>query len=292
MKEPLIIGSVRPSLVGDCIASLPLTTYLKKIFPNCYQVAYIDKKCVSVIPFLTNHPNIDEIYVSELTDKISKINEEYFNNFDIVFEPFPPVINSFWFNEINLVESLFRMNIVRWHGRINPIEFNKLTKEEKYPKLFQYFDIPRFNKTIAIWGETGYGNNDPTIKQRSPPKEFWTELIDDLNKLGFQIRQYGHPKSASLGSCVKDCRNLSLFDAVKESLGCDLILGTDSGSQHILAAYGARQCILYTNWRENHVRNFEALLPINFKNNLISLYFPDITNIDKNVVIDTVKQLI
>ena len=62
---------------------------------------------------------------------------------------------------------------------------------------------------------------------------------------------------------------MSLFDSIKISLGCDLVITTDSGVSHIFGAYGMNQICLYSPYQENHFQNFEAMTPMNYKNNLI-----------------------
>jgi ADP-heptose:LPS heptosyltransferase len=294
-----IANCLRPSLLGDVICSLPFLIYLEKKYSgiglyrnNSYKSVYIDKKCQQIVPFLLNHPLIDKIYISELADRVSQKDEEFFKGFDLVFEPFVPLYDEGWFNKIDLTEGIFRINFLRGKGYINPEEWNLLTEAEKKPRLDQYFDVERRPKTIAIWPNPGYNNNDVEAAKRGPSKAWWLDLIVDLKAMGYTVCQYGFPSSEPFHGFTENRLNLSLFDGIKESLGCDLCIGTDSGSSRILGAYGARQIVLYATYRPGHTTNFTCFVPVNYKNNLISFMGkPIIDNIDKELVLKAVEQL-
>lgn len=291
-KNFKIFGCTRNSMLGDIIVSLPFLNYLEKVYPNSYKCAYIDKKCGQIAPFLINHSLIDKIQVSDESDKITQKDIDFINGFDLKFHPFPQHPGEHdWFNKRNIIEETFRMNFLIGQGYINPNEYEKLTEEEKKPRLYQWFNTKRENKTIALWCESGYANQDETINQRSPSFEFWSKLVDILVK-DYKVIQLGHPNSKLLeNKKIIDLRNLSLFDAVKISLGCDLVIGTDSGSQWIIGAYGHPQICLYTNYKKDHIQNKKAFLPVNYKNNLVDIYGKDgnINNIEVEEVLEKVK---
>lgn len=292
-KSPSIFGVVRPSLLGDVVASLPFLNYLEKIYPESYKLAYIDKKCAQILPFLINHPLIDKIQVSEQPDNISLNDLKLFEFFDIIFNPFPRLTRPDYYNYHHITKELFCMNEIIWKNeRINSKEWDKLSEKERQPKLYQWFDIERKNKTIAIWPFSGYSTKQDSLSPnlRSPSKEWWIKLIDMLSD--YKIIQFGHPKSEKLNDPrIIDCRQLNLFDAVKISLGCDLSITTDSGVSWILGAYGVNQIVLYTNYLPNHYQNFDAMVAVNWKNNIISLFGENgINNINQEKVIDSIKK--
>ncbi len=281
-------------MLGDIIGSLPFLTYLEKIRPGSYKMVYIDKKCAHIAPFLLNHPLIDKIYISEDSDKVSEKDAEYCKKFDMVFEPFVSVYFQDWFNTIHITESLFRLNFLCGSGYIDPKEWDRLTEEEKCPKLYQWFEpIEYWRKTIAIWPFSGYANSDASIQLRSPSLEWWEKMVELLYEAGFDVNQYGHPESPLIGDgkTVDDFRDMSLFDAIKDSLACDLSITTDSGSSWLLNAYGHENICLYTNYKEGHVTNVDAYVPKNWKNNLISIYGKDnINNIKQEEVLESIKR--
>jgi ADP-heptose:LPS heptosyltransferase len=265
-KSPLISYALT-SMYGDLICRLPFLNYLEKRFPNSYKSVYIDPKCSQIAPFLLNHPLIDNIYISDKDDIITEQDKDYFRRFDLAFHPYPQVTRPDYYNHWGVLEENLRMATLINGGRINPAELSLLTPEEKYPKLTQWFNIEKQEKTIAVLPFSGY-NNDPSIQKRSPSKEWWLELVKKLRDKGYRINQYGSPKSELLDhAAVFDRRKLGLFDMVKEVLSCELSISTDSGSAWILGAYGTKQVIIYSNYLNDHHTNTDAFKPLNCKGN-------------------------
>lgn len=289
-----IFGCTRNSLIGDIIVSLPFLTYLEKKYPKSYKCSYIDKKCSQIIPFLINHPLIDKIQISNKSDEVTNIDIDFINKFDIKYHPFPqhPYEHDYW-NHRHFVHETFLMNFKIHEGYIDPMEWNSLTKEETFPKLSQWFDISKNDKSIAIWPFSGY-TRDSSISSnlRSPSKEWWNSLC--LMLPDYKILQFGHPDSESLeGKNIIDCRRYSLFDAIKASLGCDCSITTDSGPSWILGAYGANQICLYTNYAINHHSNLDCYVPLNHKGNLIPIFGKNgINNILPEHVISNIMKFI
>ncbi|MEK6880494.1 MAG: hypothetical protein AABY22_12835, partial [Nanoarchaeota archaeon] len=233
----------RPNRYGDIILSLPHLNWLEKQYPDSYKVAAISPACKQIIPLLYNHPLINNIYVTENDENFTVediLKSGSFGSFDEYYNPFPQVTDSGWFNKRHISLELFIMNCDLLNNeRRTLLEYNSLDEQDKFPKLNPWFKSNKHKNCIAILPETGYGNLDSTIKQRSPTKEFWTSLTDPLVKRGYHILQFGHPKSEKLEhKNIEDCRNLSFFDMIKEILGCELLIGTDTGAMHVINAYG------------------------------------------------------
>lgn len=287
-----IANCVRPSRFGDLISSLPFLNWLEKQYPNSYKMVLVDRACSQIAPLLINHPLIDKIYITEETDKITPQEEEWFKKFDLVMEPFVPITKEDWFNEIVLVEESFCMNWLRGRGRIDPNEWNKLTKEERKPHLTKWFNTEKQGNYIAIWHSAGYQNSDPANLKRNPSPEYWRGLIDILIKEGYEIAQLGLP-ALNLHPDILNLSYYSLFEAIKFTLGSSILsLGTDSGSQWICGAYGHPQIILSTYWRKGHVKNQKAHIPVNCDDRLICLFHEtDINKIDYYNVIEMIKEL-
>jgi len=277
-------------MYGDAICRLPFLNYLEKKIPNSYKAVYLDPKCSQLASLLLNHPLIDRIYISDKDDVITDQDKQFFNQFDLVFYPYPQLTRPDYFNHWTVLEENLRMATLLSGERINPAELSLITKEETLPKLNQWFSVERKEREIALFPFSGYGN-DPSILKRSPSKLWWMELVKKLNEAGYQVNQYGSPKSELLDhSAVFDRRKLSLFDMVKEALGCDLSISTDSGSAWILGAYGARQIICYTNYLENHYNNTSAFCPLNCKGNAYHLFGAGgINNISINEILKVVN---
>lgn len=291
-KQFSIIGGCRNSMLGDIIASLSFLNLLEKRFPNSYKTAYIDCKCKSILPFLQFHNLIDNIVVSELSDKISEKDAEIFKHYDLKFHPFPPLANNQYYNYHNLADELTYMQIPSAHiSRAEIIEiWGSMTELEKCPVLNQYFAAPKMYNTIALWAYSGYSPDDPSTFKRSPCIEFYEKLVKEINKLGYNVLLYGHPNNPKIAGA--EYRDLSLFDSIKETLGCNLSITTDSGSSHLLNAYGAKNVTLFTNYLLNHQMNYSAMLAKNWNNQLISLFGKDnINNIKLEDVINAITSL-
>lgn len=286
-----IIGHLRPSLIGDLICSLPFAVYLEKCYPGSKKIALLDTKCQQLSPLLINAPFVDGVKITELPDKISPADEEYFKRFDMAFEPFAPITEENWYNKMDVREQTFKMSWLRGHGRINPNEWEKLTKEERLPRLTQWFSVDKQDKYVAIWANSGY-SSDPANQKRNPSKQYWEELVDRLIKEGYKVAQLGTKDHELISDKVLDLRHLSLFEAVRFSLGSLASIGTDSGSMHCIGAYGMRQIILMTYWRSGHQTNPTALAPVNWKNRAINLFHPtDINKISVDRVVESIKSL-
>lgn len=286
-----IIGCNRGSMIGDCICSLIFPVYLERFYPNSTKIAYLDLKCQQLAPLLFNAPYLDGVRISTERDKVSHEDEQYFSRFDMVFDPFPTITEPDYFNKRSVIEETFRMFTLRGAGRIKPEEWNKLTDEEKKPQLNPWFIVPYYNHYIALWTSSGY-NNDPANKKRNPTKQYWAGLVDRLIKEGYKVAQLGTLDHELVSEKVKDLRHYSLFEAVKFSFDCACSIGTDSGSMWCLGAYGLNQILLTTYWRQNHIINPSALVPVNYKNRAINIFEPnDINNIQYDKIIEGIKLL-
>lgn len=286
-----IVNCSRPNLIGDHIVSLICPTYLENHYPKSIKIGLLDSACRELAPLLINAPNLDGFHLTEYPGIISKNDEEYFKKFDLVFEPFCPITDDNWFNKMNLVEQTFKMNFLRGKGRINPAEWDKIPKEDRYPKLSQWFDFEKQDKCIAIWGQSGY-SNDIANQKRNPSSQYWVGLVERLKQEGYRTAQLGIKSHGLIDGIDLDLRHLSLFDAIKFSLGAKISIQTDSGSAHIIGAYGSNQILLTTYWRTGHFQNENALIPVNWKNRAINLFHPTCINtISYDKIMEGIKNL-
>lgn len=286
-----ILGVTRPSLYGDIICSLVFSTYLEKIHPNSCKIALIDNKCSSISPLLVNAPYIDGVRITDEPDKITQNDEKYFKKFNIVFNLFPQPTEKYWYNKMSVIEQTFKMNWLRGRDEISLKGWNILTEDEKKPRLTQYFPVENQNKCIAIWSSSGYGM-DPVNEKRNPSVLYWNQLVLRLIKEGYKVAQLGTPDHESVCDGILDLRYLSLFEAVRFSLGCKACIQTDSGSAHIIGAFGRPQILLTTYWRKGHFQFPDALIPVNYKNRAINLFNPqNINSIEYDRIIEGIKSL-
>lgn len=298
MSKNFKIFAGRQSLFGDIVAYLPFLTYLEKTYLDSYKIYSLAKKCSQFIPFLINHPLIDKILITKEQEGLKYEEMLFAKSCNLFYNPNPALTDNSYFNKKSLIEETFLMNeliksnlIVDHNYNENLFrqdQWNSLTAQEKKPFLNQWFDIDKQEKTIAIWPFAGYANRD---NKRSPSIDWWIKMVCLLNKEGYKVLHFGH----SSNPIIKDTINLTklnLFDSIKTTLGCDLALQSDTGAAWIVGAYGFPQIVLYTNYVENHVNNFDAFVPPNYKNNIISLFSKDnIDLLNQEKVLENIKKL-
>jgi ADP-heptose:LPS heptosyltransferase len=287
MGKELKIFAGRASLIGDTIMFLPVLNYLELKYPNSYKIFPISQKTSQSAPLFINHPLIDKIHILGMHEGVSEKDMDLIRSCQIVINPFPqhPDVHDWW-NHYNCVEETFRM------AGFNIEEFKSLPNELKKPKLNKWFKTEKYSNTIAIWPFAGYNQNP----KRSPSKSWWEKTLKDLeNKFNCKIFHFGDPSEPNLGQNLNNYSNmthLSFFEMIRMTLGCDLMIGTDSGSSWVIGAYGFPQINLIIKNAPNHFQNIKAFAPENYLNNKIDLFGlegPD--SIDCTEIINNLKDL-
>jgi hypothetical protein len=285
MKNKLIFCGAQ-SLYGDIVSYLPFLNYIEKCYPNSIKIYSLAKKCWQMSLFLLNHKQINQIKISGPDEGLDETDFEIIEKCDFMYRINPPISRPDWYNYHDLRREVFLM----YGASIQ--DFENLSEEERYPKLEQWFSVERHPKTIAIWAKSGYNTNDPSTMKRSPSNQFWHSLYVDLINLGYKVAQLGFSDIITTVYPVLDLRNLSLFESIKFALGCDINISTDSGSAWILGGYGVNQIVLYSMYRDGHINNPMALVPVNNRDRLIAIQGkPTINDIDKNLVLEKIKDL-
>jgi len=234
------------SLIGDCIMSLPILDHLKTIYPNSYIYFSLAKKCQQAKFLFENHPNIDEVKISDYEEELGPSDFEIIKNCDIVINPRPNHPLEFdWYNHRSCVQETFIMAGL------------DLKNLKTLPKLNLLKPRKELKNTIAFWPFAGYGKGI----SRSPSKEWWERLLSRFKN--FQIFQFGSEQDPHIDTPNLIRNNHKNFEQqILESLNCSIIIGTDSGSMWVTGAYGvAPQINLLTNWLPGHFKNFSALAP-------------------------------
>lgn len=299
------IWGVRMSIIGDMVMSLVVLNALEKEFPGSYKYFHIAKKCAHAAPLFYNHPLIDRVVISDEDENFGENDAALAKECDIIINTKPPHHSQHdWPNYKNIFEETFWMTGL-------PMElYNKLSDDEKVPKLVKWFNVEKQPpKTIALWPCAGYGMD----ARRNPSQKWYHELIWQLGLEGYKIIQFGHPKDYEFKNEIKkrksfaeefkmefglptpsrdfECLNhLPFFDQIKLSLGCDLVISTDSGSGLIFGAYEMPQISLLHDRFPGHVKNLLAFAPNNPKNhNFVGVGGAD--NIKIGEVITKVKEI-
>ncbi len=283
-KNFKIIG-LRPSKIGDIITSLPVLNLLEQQYSNSYKTISISKNYAQCVPLLLNQKYIDRIHINEILERSNQEDINFFNSHDLIIPPNLQHPDLFWYNKYHMVQENFIMMGLNW---------NELEPELRIPKLVKWFDISKYEKTIAIWPMAGNGQDI----RRSPTKEWYEKLIKIItDDLGYIVLIFGHPNDFHISednyryNSVSNLNHLDFIQQIKMTLGCSLMIGCDAGSSLIMGAYEFYQITLLSDWMENHTSNFNALEPMN-KNNISIFEKGGCDNISHNSVINAIKQLI
>ena len=261
----------RSDLIGDAVMSLPMFSYFEKLYPGSYKIFPLMRKCLQAAPLLINHPLIDRIHISEHDEDFGGYDKSVFEKCDIKLNTRPSHQIDDWYNYFDCVPETIRM------AGIDLDHFNStLSEQERYPRLYRYFDTGLFNpnsfgycvkdervkssKNIAIQPFCGYGKG----LERSPDKGFWSKLVKKLIDAGYEVSHYGFVNEPVLSYDVRYSKltDLSFFDQVKAALASKCLISGDSGFSWVTGAYSHKSIYLITNWQRNHYQNLFAFLYI------------------------------
>lgn len=222
----------RPSMVGDNVMSLVVPAFLRSHYGDVFVNWVVAKKCSQAAPLYIGHDLIDRIHVSSTDDGYGPELLELAKFTDMVFDPAPQhPTGDGWVNEegINIYSETFRMAGLPLHL------YRSLLLEDQIPRLYPWFKTEFHPKSIAIWPGARQGEKE---NRRVPPHSWWLDLSIRLGQEGYVVYHCGHPNEFA-GHCPlgDDVRHKSFMDLIALSLGCDAIIGTDSGSMVALAAY-------------------------------------------------------
>lgn len=245
---------VRGSLIGDGIMALPVLNHLRRLHPDCYIYWQVARQHAHAVPLYLNHPKIDQIVISDCDEGMGPRDWDIAATCDVVFDVMPqhPFEHN-WPQVRNIYEETWVM------AGLPLADYHALPPDEQRPQLTKWFKVVKEPpKTIALWPCAGYGVEN----KRNPSKEWYDELMTRLLQAGYTVKQFGHPRDFRVAA-TKDMRDLPFFDQVKMTVGCDLVISTDSGSGLIFGAYGQRQITLLVNHFPGHTRNLTAFAPNN-----------------------------
>jgi ADP-heptose:LPS heptosyltransferase len=263
------IWGVSYGLIGDLIMGLPVLTYFEKKYPGSYKYWAIEKKVSQCAMLFFNHPLIDRIKITDEWGGFGKTDKELIKNCEITC-----TISNWshssdvWYNHYNCVEETAKIAGIHDLTEV-------LTKEEMIPKLYQWFNLnteannaylPEVDtkkenkKVIAIWPFAAYATNS----SRSPDELWWRLLILELCNKNYEVWHFGMPQEPDLSDnkSYKRFTNLSFFDQIRTVLLSNFLIGTDSGSSWVTAAYGHQVFCMNTEWQPNHYQNLDAMSPI------------------------------
>jgi hypothetical protein len=142
-------------------------------------------------------------------------------------------------------------------------------------ELNQWFDVSRLKGYIAFFPFAGY-YNPKNNKRLSVDKA--QEIVDNIIKDGYKVLQIGGQDEPKLDGCEK--RDTSIFESVRDMLGCDLLLHTDSFIGWAASGYQFRQIGLYNHsyYGLDCIKNIQ---PINSNAEYISVNDMDNINFEQ-----------
>lgn len=284
------IFGVRSGLIGDSVMALPILNHLEKLHPDSYKYWLLDKKCSQAAPIYFNHPLIDKILITEQNEGVGPKELEIANNCDAAINPSPAhPLGEDWPNHRNIYEET-------WIMAGFPLEeYHNLPIEQQRPKLEKWFNIEspsvgnHGRKTIALFPFAGYGREP----KRSPSVKWYNELLDYLLNDNYEVFHFGHSSEPYIKighPYYCRCTHEPFFEQIKMALGCDLTIGTDSGTALIMGAYEVPQISLLTNHWPGHGKNPLAFATNNVNNQ--SLFAPNgADNIKIDDVISVIKSI-
>lgn len=264
------IFGVSYGLTGDLIMGLPVLRYFEKKYPGSYKTWVIEKKVGYMAPFFLNHPLIDQIRITEEWGGFGVGDHMIANgcNIKCTMDNWKHSSPD-WYNYTNCIEE------TAYIAGVDDL-LSVLGERDLYPKLEQWFDVgcddPNFQtyskrsnadirtkfKTIALWPfATATG-----MIARSPSMGWYSSLVMHLRRMGYDVFQFGYKTDPKIGGCHV-YTHMTFFDQVRLALSTRMSIGTDSGNMWVMGAYSHPAVHLMTNWMQGHVRNFDALLPVN-----------------------------
>lgn len=273
----------RPHLVGDGVMSLVQAQWLRARHPDAYINWVVAAKCSQAAPLYLAHPAIDRILIAQ-GDAHQGLEAEV-ARCDVVFNPLPQHPDGDAWPQLR---DIYAESWVM--AGLPEATYRALSPEAQVPTLHQWFKTERRAKSIAIWPGARQGEKE---NRRNPPWEWWNDLVTRLNDEGYVIWQCGHPNDCGDKPAFGiDARSRSFMDLIALSLGCDLAIGTDSGSMIALAAYHSTPTIslLSPHWPGHGDVNPMAFGPRGKCH--VNLWAPSNTAHNVETVVDTVRQLV
>lgn len=279
------IWGIRGSLLGDCIGALTVLNSLERLYPGSFKYWQVARKGGYIAPLFIDHPLIDKIVISDCDEGMGPRDIEISNQCDIRINTMPehPKEHDFPNFRDFYCETFIMSGLPEEH-------YNALPPGERLPKLVKWFRpearLSTSKRIIAIWPQAGYGREP----KRSPNQQWYQGLVNRLIAQGCDIVQYGHPADFDLVGANRRT-HIDFFQQVRETLSCDLVISTDSGSGLIFAAYEHPQITLTAPHWPGHVRNLDALAPKN-RNGQVFLDAAGASHIDADKVYASIANVI
>lgn len=287
---------VRGSQIGDAVAALSVYAWMRQYAPDCYTIWQLARKHIHAAPLFYNNPLISELSISDGNEGYGPRDIAQAGSCHLRFPLMPEhTPGEVWPNQRSFYAETFKMS-----GLPEGL-YSAMSPEVRRPKLTRWFEVERKPRTIGYWPCAAYGqvqtltiDGKRVVRSRNASRQWAEQLVERLTKEGYTVIQYGHPNDhADTGGSLasQDARSQPFMDQIIGSLGCDAVIGTDSGAGIALGAYGCPQISLLTNHYPGHSTNLTAFQPDN-PNNISLVGEGSADNISIDTVIQTLKQVI
>jgi hypothetical protein len=210
---------------AEIVASLPILEVLNHNLGQTYNIFVLGKKYDYFSFFLENHPLINEIYISEYEENLSKKDFNLIKKCDYFINPTAPNLKEKdWYNYRSLIEEI-SLNAT--------IDFNLIKNP---PKLYKKLNQKKIH-TLGI------------NKSIGPSEQWWQDLISNINLDFIYLDKYTN---------FLDQVKAALSCKIILSPPSDLSWTTSAiGENH--------QVNLISKYKVDHINNITSLAPLGEK---------------------------
>lgn len=265
-------------LRGDLAINVPAISYLVERGIGNIDMP-INKKFADMAPLFLNHPHINSVFI---TDEYEDFPSEKDNlmmderGYTHVGNPMQPHINDKWWASMHQTTAVL-------HDYTNGAE--KLPDEDRQINLVKWFDIQRHEKYVAFAPFAGFASNPNNDKMLSISNA--QKIVNYLVKKGYKVIQLSGPGELQLEN-TGGFRFSSYFDSVRDMLGCDFLIHTDTGMGWFASAYKHKQLGLYGH-RYYGAENVKNIQPVN--PNSLYLDAPTVAEITMESIIEAIDKI-
>ncbi len=254
---------------GDLFLQLPFVEYLRKLYPNSYYIANVNKKYQQVIPILKHCPYIDSFYISDEYENFPGVKDKIYlksQKFDLVLPAMPKHKNDRWFEKFHQTKEIFDM-------------FGYKSSKEKYQINIPIKPKQKEKRLITFAPFAGYYNQNNNKKLSTEKAQ---EIVNGLISEGYKVLQIGGWDEPKLVGTFQI--NSSYSESFQNVIESELFLGTDTGL--MWAASGVKQkCLgLYSN--QDYGKYIKNIQPVN--PNGCYLNARNVNEIPTELILDTV----
>ena len=256
-----------PLRYGDLFINLAACRILKRLDPNSHLTFVVNGNYRSAAPLFLDQPDIDKVHVThKALDGFDEIDwkwtkEQQFNH---VFNPMQDHHDQWWLYRSQSLECA-HMHGLPIEGDTGKLSLNRWFEPTK--GLARYVALQAFA-----------GSYDPSnTKQLSPARA--QEIVDLIRARGYEVLQLGLPTEPKLEGTTRI--DTDFFGAIKNMLGCKILVTTDSGFSWGASCYDHPTVGLYSHAYYGKDR-ISAIQPLN--PNAIYLDDDNLNRIELNTV--------